>query len=76
MKIEKTIVVNFTENDKDALRAMYQLVTNSSMDCGLINTCSRCPFNGFCRIAHASANPEEFIRDIREVLAIAVEDSD
>lgn len=69
MTIEKTYVVNFTEEDKETLRRVYRMIKN--FDCDYVSTsCKSCPFHGFCgKIGFGMSNDEEeFISKIRTTL--------
>lgn len=73
MKVEKAIVVNFTEKDKDALRGMYEMAQNC--ECQLCD-CPSCPFYSFCTLATCrSDNAEEFIENIRKAIEYAASDN-
>lgn len=71
MTVEKTIVVNFTEKDKDALRGMYEMANHC--ECQLCD-CPSCPFSSFCSIATCKSNDaEEFIKNMREAIERAAD---
>lgn len=62
MNIEKTIVVNFPEQDKETLRRMYRMVRD--FDCLDISTsCISCPFYSFCGIIDYIDSDDESIRE-------------
>lgn len=48
MEITKEITINFTEEEKEAMKTMIRIAQKFSQECSDNPNCEQCPLNAFC----------------------------
>lgn len=66
MTVDKTVVVNFSEKDKEALYHLYKMLKSACCD---NVACQCCPWDKICEIAFGADDELKFIDYVRREMS-------